>query len=328
MRRAAFGVGVGVAVMLAGTGAASASARGQAVARPCVKPASATAWTIQAVAPRARGVLYRGGQWSRDGGRTWGPTPLCHDGVYGFSPAQKGLVYRYVQRTVSRSTDFGATWTNRGSRVLGGEEAFLTPDTKDPNTLCLDFADRQASYPSKLSTDGGVTWKTSFACNTLARVGRGGPLVSLLPGEFLLRRSLDGGATWPVTPTDLLPYGDVVLAADPAAPRSLYARHTLDAEIRSHSVDGGIHWTSVAVPAGVDPGTLVTELFDPTRPGTIVGYQYGHLWLSRDAGASWTQAPQLLASAPTGFDGAGDLYTIDKHVRVSHDDGLSWSTRR
>ena len=277
MRRAALGVGIAVAVVASGLGAGGASARTHATARPCVKPAFATSWTIQAVAPRARGVLYRDAQWSRDGGRSWRPTPLCRDGVYGFSPAQKGLVYRYSQGKVSRSTDFGATWTNRGSRVLGGEESFLTPDTKDPNTVCLDFADRQASYPSKLSTDGGLTWKTSFACNTLARVGRGGPLVSLLPGEFLLRRSLDGGTTWPVTPTDLLPYGDVVLAADPAAPRSLYARHTIDAEIRSHSIDGGIHWTPVTVPAGVDPERSSTELFDPIRPGTIVDYQYGHL---------------------------------------------------
>jgi hypothetical protein len=327
MRRAPFGVCVTVGVVLAGMGGSSASARSQASARPCVKPSFATAWTIQAVAPQAHGVLYRDGKWSRDGGRNWSPTPLCRDGVYGFSPAQKGLVYRYSQSRVSRSTDFGATWTNRGGRVVGGEESFLTPDTKDPNTLCLDFSDRQASYPSKLSTDGGVTWKDSFACNTLARVGRGGPLVSLLPGEFLLRRSIDGGTTWPVTPTDLLPYGDIVLAADPAAPRSLYARHSIDAETRSHSVDGGIHWTPLTVPAGVNPGTLVTELFDPARPGTIVDYQFGHLWLSRDTGATWTQGPQVLASAPTGFDGAGDLYTIGKHVRVSHDDGLTWSTR-
>jgi hypothetical protein len=35
-----------------------------------------------------------------------------------------------------------------------------------------------------------------------------------------------------------------------------------------------------------------------------------------------------LIHAPTGFDGVGDLYTIGKHVRVSHDDGLTWSTRR
>ena len=323
MRRAAVGVCVAVGVLLACTGGGSAVAQGH-TPRTCV---SSPSWTIQAVATRARGVLYRDGQWSRDGGRSWRSTPLCRDGVYGLSPAQKGLIYRLLAGKAWRSTDFGVTWKQRGRLVVRGEQTYLTADTKDPNTLCLDYADRQFAFPSLLSTDGGLTWKDTFACNTVARVGRGGPVVSLLPGEFLLRRSTDGGMSWPLTPTDLLPYGQIVLTADPAQPRSLYARHDIDAEMRFHSTDGGIHWTRMTVPAGVDPNALVQQLLDPTRPGTIVDYQFGHVWLSRDTGATWTQSRQLLASAPTGFDGAGDLYQVGSPVRVSHDDGLTWSSR-
>jgi hypothetical protein len=326
MRRAAFGVCFAMAVVLAAMQGGSAMAR-DSTAGTCATHPPSVAWTIQAVAPRARGVLYRDGRWSRDGGRSWRPTPLCHDGVYGFSPAQKGLVYRYLGARVSRSTDFGQSWTTRGGSIVGGEQAALKPDAKDPNTLCLDFSDRQFFYPSQLSTDGGTTWKETFACDTIARVGKGGPIVSLLPGEFLLRRSTDGGKTWPETPTDLLPYGQILLAADPAAPRSLYARHDSDAETRFHSTDGGVHWTALTVPSGIDPNTLVTQLLDPTRPGTIVDYQFGHLWLSRDTGATWTPSRRLLTSAPTGFDGAGDLYQLGTPARVSHDDGLTWSSR-
>jgi hypothetical protein len=325
MRRAAFGLCVACAVVFAATVGGSAMAASPA-GRPCVSSTHSIPLTIQAVAPRTKGVLYRNEKWSRDGGLSWRPTPLCRDSVYALSPAQKGLVYRYFQTRLWRSADFGVTWTSRGGRVVGGEESFLTADVKDPNTLCLDFSDRQATYPSRLSTDGGMTWNDTPACNTIARIGRGGPIVSLVPGEFQLRRSVDGGTSWQLTPTDLLPSGEIVLAADPAAPRSLYARHSIDAETRAHSSDGGVHWTQMSVPAGVDPNRLVGELFDPTRPGTIVDYQSGHLWVSHDTGATWTQARQLV-DAPTGFDGAGDLYTVGARVRVSHDDGLTWSTR-
>ena len=282
------------------------------------------------VAPGSRGVLYSYYSWSRDGGRTWQQSPLCGGSVYGFSRAQPRLVYRVASGgDVSRSTDGGVTWSTRAP-VGAHEDTTLLVDQKDPGTLCTQFSDRGSNPSPLLSVDGGVTWKPTFDCGTIARLGRGGPLVSPVPGEPQLDVSTDGGLTWTPHATDVDPVGSMRIASDPTRPGSLYGQGLLDPTWSYHSVDRGVHWTAMTLPAGIDRANVAPlAFFDPVRRGTIVEYQLGHLWVSRDTGTSWKRAPQLLATAPTGFDAAGDLYRlIGLRPRISHDDGLTWSTRR
>jgi hypothetical protein len=76
-------------------------------------------------------------------------------------------------------------------------------DAVDDDTLCVDFSDRTTIVPSRLSTDGGMTWRDSPQCPGIARTAPGGALVSVAPYSGSRERSTDGGATWTPMASDL-----------------------------------------------------------------------------------------------------------------------------
>jgi hypothetical protein len=316
-----------LAACAGGTTASAHPARGHG----CSTPSNYSNVIPAIVAPGSRGVLYNGISWSHDGGRSWDQSPLCGGSVYGFSRAQPGLVYRVdTSGAFSRSTDGGVLWSSRGPSVGAHEEVMIFVDQKDPGTVCVQFSDRSSNPAGPLlSIDGGLHWTPGLECNGVARIGRGGPLVALRNGDPLLQVSTDGGTTWTPTPTNVDVSTWHAIASDPTRPGSLYGAGLSDPTWTYHSVDRGAHWTAITFPAGIDTaGVAPLTFFDPVRRGTIVEYQLKHLWVSRDTGATWKRVPQLLPSAPTGFDVAGDLYrSVGLHPRVSHDDGVSWTRR-
>ena len=276
--------------------------------------------TLRAVVPSARGVLLYGAAISRDGGTTWRTSAIDEEAQYLFGRSP-GLVYRYVNNVLSRSTNLGRTWTRSSNPGEFADEETMHLDAVDDDTLCVDFVDRTGSLPSRLSTDGGQTWRdASLPCATTARTARGGALVAALPYSSSLQRSTDGGLTWTPMASDLPDTQVSAISADPARPQSLYAG-------RFHSADGGRHWTAMTNPPGLDGHSIQAELFDPTRYGTVVLYAAGHLWVSRDIGTTWTLSTRTLPMAPAGFDASGALYVLTPQPMRSTDDGEVWTWR-
>ena len=88
------------------------------------------------------------------------------------------------------------------------------------------------------------------------------------------------------------------------------------------SGDGGSTWTGGPLPPGatVSPAWLA---FDPAQSGTLLAAGDGRLFLSRDAGGTWSSSPETVA--PIGFDGQGHLLGWGPGALFeSLDDGASW----
>jgi|SRR6185369_14895988 len=100
------------------------------------------------------GVGLGGLQQSTDGGTSWSPvTPRVDAADITFSPAQEGLLYAALSRSVGRSADGGATWESHDSG-LGGQ--FVLKVAADPETPTTVYA--ATGHRVFRSIDGGLTW--------------------------------------------------------------------------------------------------------------------------------------------------------------------------
>lgn len=88
------------------------------------------------------------------------------------------------------------------------------------------------------------------------------------------------------------------------------------------SVDGGYTWASGPLPPGA-AGSPNWLAFDPAIAGTLLAAGDGRLFLSHDAGATWSNSPETVA--PLGFDSAGRLLGWGPGALFeSLDDGSTW----
>jgi hypothetical protein len=88
------------------------------------------------------------------------------------------------------------------------------------------------------------------------------------------------------------------------------------------SPDGGNNWTSTPLPPGASGGPMWLA-FDPANAGTLLAAGDGKLFLSRDAGRTWTAGPE--AVVPIGFASTGRLYGWGPGALFeSLDDGATW----
>ena len=272
------------------------------------------------VDPGARGVLYVGEAWSRDGGASWAPSPILadhSDHADGFATLRR-VAYRVDgDGTVSRSTDGGRTWTIRSTIPTGLRDGYesgsVTVEPYGTNVVCLQAEPGSSGQTAIaiLSNDGGATWRESPPCRSVVATDAHTLIAWVSTGIAV---STDGGATWSERGAGA-PGRPGALTPDPTTPGSVYA---FDNE--SHSADGGITWSATTAPA-----EGVSELVDPVRPGVVVAYGRGRLRVSRDHGSTWTLTPRRLTGAPTGFDAAGALYLLGSAPMRSADDGMTWT---
>ncbi|MGD0020079.1 MAG: hypothetical protein ABSD62_12560 [Candidatus Limnocylindrales bacterium] len=91
---------------------------------------------------------------------------------------------------------------------------------------------------------------------------------------------------------------------------------------RFSSADGGATWSSGSPPAG--PATSPSWLaFDPARAGSLLSFDAGVLYLSSDAGSTWTGRRSDVT--PIGFDSTGRLVGwTPGNLRESLDEGSTW----
>ncbi len=212
---------------------------------------------------------------SRDGGRSWQPTPLSGADAMNVRTSAEGLMQIAGHDVYLESRDGGQTWEPVPNDLPGLDlHAFVT-DPGDP-ARAWAFA---AGHGLFETTDTGRHWEQrqpdSYGALTIFESDGAPVLVGLT--QIGIARSDDGGRTWQPLGT---PFGQVAsLAASPTG-SVLYAGTT---EGLQRSTDGGVTWTTtgllnlaltIAIPSGAENTVVVVD--DETL-----------FYRSSDGGATW-----------------------------------------
>jgi len=241
--------------------------------------------------------------------------------------APTGVMYATNARSLYRSADGGATWSEIEVATpvfRSGSLCLLAVDPTAPATL---YAQRTRSFSDGLwrSSDGGVSWRPAGLPRTVRSL-------ALTPSSLYagtsgggVYRSDDHGLTWRAASDGLTGFDVFELAVDPTTPTTLYA--ATDNGVHK-SDDSGLTWRAVGL-----PGQSVWALAAiPTMPTTLyAGVGYGDepgVYKSTDGGETWRaaglsgQSVQALAVDPTTLT---TLYAAtDNGVYKSDDGGLTW----
>lgn len=151
------------------------------------------------------------------------------------------------------STDDGTTWTNRGEPCaqLGGKEY-------DSNNIGISA--------------GGAA---ALVCN---------PRISSTASSYVTVTS-DGGAHFARGAPDALGAADVS-AVGAASPTVIF----VSSDDFYRSADGGSHFQRPAANAGSSPGPSSWIGFSSADVGHTISQDHRSMWLTTDAGTSWTQS--------------------------------------
>ncbi|HEY5001084.1 MAG TPA: stalk domain-containing protein, partial [Candidatus Cryosericum sp.] len=179
--------------------------------------------------------------------------------------------------------------------------------------------------------------KATLKVFVLAAAGDGSRLYAGTSGGAF--QSTDGGATWSqgsgmLSGSGILRYYFAItaLAVDPANPQTVYAGDTgMMTEGRVlKSTDGGATWTTAA--SGISSDHVKALAIDPGRPATVYAVVEDSLYVSGDAGASWTKTTGKMqvnsseADVMTVMVNSDALYAgTTAGVWKSRDGGATWS---
>lgn len=215
-------------------------------------------------------------------------------------PTSAGTVFAGTDRGLFRSTDRGGTWEQYGTGIKTSSSAtlkvFALAAAQDGSRM---YAGTSAG--AFQSTDRGATWSQ----------GSG-----MLPGSGMIRYY----------------YAITTLAVDPANPQTVYAGDTgMMTEGRVlKSTDGGATWTAAA--SGISSDHVTALAIDPDRPATVYAVVEDSLYVSGDAGASWTKTTGKMQVSSSEADVMTVMVTSDAvyagttaGVWKSRDGGATWS---
>lgn len=236
--------------------------------------------------------IYR----SLDGGATWKRTLRNHwANIIATHPQAPDTLWAGVTLSsrispsgIFKSVNRGASWTfsSRGIYRMGTFSLAFDPVT--PGVLWT------ASIAGVLrSADGGLTWTahnrnlSEFQFVTTVAVDPDDAetvWIGTSQGAFV---SEDGGGRWLPRSNGLefAPIADLRLA--PSDPSIAYA---VSGGKLFRTADAGRRWTARSVPQIPEFVTLRNLWIDPQNPNVLVAAWRG-LWISRDAGGSWTGMP-------------------------------------
>ncbi|MCW2921340.1 MAG: hypothetical protein JWL76_1214 [Thermoleophilia bacterium] len=229
-----------------------------------------------AVALGTRGTIWR----STDGGTTWGTvTSGTTEPLFGVSWATRTLVWAVGGNgTILRSDDAGATWTAAVSNttvrlrsVSAGASEQVTA-VGDQGTVVR-------------SSNGGSTFTASTIAGApqLREVSMGSRLVGITVGNGVIKRTVDGGATW-TNPTSA-PAIENMYSVSMSSATAAYATSSWDGVWKT--ADGGATWTRTSMGANDAAHADVHAITDK------VAYAVGDdVYMTTD-GTTWTQVNGL-----------------------------------
>ncbi|HEX7253968.1 MAG TPA: sialidase family protein [Thermoanaerobaculia bacterium] len=257
------------------------------------------------------------------------------NGFAGLAASQKALRFSCIllaAMTLASPVAFGGVnrWTSGGQ--LGGFIDSLAIDPMNPETV---YAGTGRAVLK--STDGGLTWTSSFAIFSGDNSFIGSLAIDPSSSASIyaattggLFKSVDAGGTW----KDIFDARVYSLAVDPFSPSTIFAG---TAGGLAKSTDGGATWSGRLLAA-----SIYNLVFSREGPSTIIGADFdpsyypdtgSHLYRSTDGGANWTQSdcipnipPGALAVDPTS---SSTLYTGSLRAASglfkTVDSGLTWS---
>ena len=258
-----------------------------------------------------------------DGGSTWreiGPAETSFFSV-AVSRSDPHRLFASSNDGLWRSVDGGAEW-----------EMVLSSESGPAETPAIDPADSLHVWVvvgdgAWRSLDGGSTWTPMFSAEA---VGFDSGVPSRLHRArqeeigidyFALGFSYsdDRGETWstPATFSNAYSVGRVV--SDPHDPNTLYTAGDF-----FRSTDRGVSWT--LLPGNLRFGGLAV---DPLRSDSLYGTRGDGLFVSRDAGTTWTEAltEPVVSVAATALGGATRVFAGGYRGLYSSDDLETWANR-
>jgi photosystem II stability/assembly factor-like uncharacterized protein len=273
------------------------------------------------------GGLYR----SSDKGINWrwAGGPFLSPQVFGLpvvaaDPSHPAALWAATTAGAFRTEDGGAHWMRLSddsySTVLGDASPLAL--VASPGALYVVTSKRLLA-----STDGGRAWESPYEQDSIAGFGAVSSRILYLAVNSGLQQSLDGGQTWATVAS--CPPGVQQIAIAPAA---VYVAAGGDAAGLLRSTDQGRTWRPVLGGAPSRRFNVLSVAVDPREPRTLYvsgSDQQGYgLWVSRNAGGSWTKAGSVALDRLQIDSGAGALYGDEAGYRLqrSLNGGASWST--
>jgi len=267
-----------------------------------------------ALDPQNTGTVYAG-TWGNgffkttDGTENWTRLPRPrYVSRLAVDPQTPSTVYANTIDGVFKSTDGGASGTkpSRNGPLQLPSLRDLVIDPKNPKTLYAGLTTYwRENGPTAIvfkTVDGGVTWEElnlpeNFGFGLLAVDPQIPEIVYVAlnvgSGDYRLFKSLNGGLTWNLPPSDLKGKGNTwgaavtALAIDPLNSETIYAAADQynDSTILWKTTDGGKTWLDLGSYAANYVNAIV---IDPQEPNNVyLGTNNGVL-RSTDAGANWT----------------------------------------
>ena len=237
---------------------------------------------------------------SRLGGGIASAIALGPDAVYlGGTSASSGLATSGALQPLNvgnflTTTNGGASWSGSfAPRTTEGPYAVVA-DPKTPSHVLLANAGNLYQ-----SADGGGSWTQIATPNSFVKLVAIDPLSPATiyiacagsPGDGVIFKSTDAGATWSAASSGLAATGDRtpnVLVIDPRTPSNLYL--ATSAGIYK-SNDSGTNWQKSG-----NLGPVIALAIDPQNPSNLYAAA-PIIFRSTDGGATWTSVNQYLATA-------------------------------
>jgi photosystem II stability/assembly factor-like uncharacterized protein len=269
---------------------------------------------------------------SVDGGRSWRTTTGITGRVYDIwaDPVRPNVVYALADppsgRTrLFRSTTSGATWKAVGQglpRMLDTVVPTISISRARPWVLLS--ADGNGVYRS---TDSGSTWRRVLL--TLATSVAHEPTNSAIVYAGTLNgmyRSADGGRTWHLSNRGLLA-SNVFSISVAGAPTRIYAAGQLG-ESTAVSREAAVStWKNISPSSPGLVGLSIAASHDSPDTVAVTTLSDG-LTRSIDGGTTWKRSREfVLQFFANQTSDAIYAQNLDDHLIVSHDFGLTWTTR-
>ena len=280
---------------------------------------------------------------SSDGGATWGSAVDVFQGdsvnALAVDPTDSSIVLASLAAGAFRSTDGGQTWAPANDGIL--TPSFVESVATDPSDPSLVYAGTKGGIWR--SHDAGVSWSysevglppnTTFIRDvTVDPLDTATVFIQALYGGYFV--SHDHGLTW----ATLYPHGNGLsspVEVDPSNDQHLVIPWGYGF---AQSFDGGqsFVYQIICCNTSQDSGQQMFEraAIDPRDPATIYLGAKDGVWLSTDAGATWTRV--LYLGDPTGTSPHARVMEVDRadpntiyfapayrDLYVSHDRGESW----